>query len=81
MSSCPSRGTWIEIWETMSYTARYTRRAPRGARGLKSVGLPVPATPLSRAPRGARGLKFAPVMDNLYLDTSCPSRGTWIEIA
>ena len=57
-------------------------RAPRGARGLKSqIKAPVDADGYGRAPRGARGLKFAPVMDNLYLDTSCPSRGTWIEIS
>ena len=37
MKSCPSRGTWIEMPRTMFGFGTWTRRAPRGARGLKSV--------------------------------------------
>ena len=56
-------------------------RAPRGARGLKFRVLWPIKIMFSRAPRGARGLKYG---DDVYVDiyyTSCPSRGTWIEIA
>ena len=37
--SCPSRGTWIEIKEKCKDWLKYLSRAPRGARGLKWVGL------------------------------------------
>ena len=74
--SCPSRGTWIEIWETMSYTARYTRRAPRGARGLKCSCLAVPVlVAMRRAPRGARGLKYVKHLKDQYLGHVVPLAG------
>ena len=34
-ASCPSRGTWIEIPSKSHVNLYRTRRAPRGARGLK----------------------------------------------
>ena len=79
--SCPVRGTWIEISAFLQGNRAPKRRAPYGARGLKSHGVTsMHLEAYSRAPYGARGLKS----DNETLQTgsngSCPVRGTWIEI-
>ena len=72
-ASCPSRGTWIEMNNHESQSNHETSRAPRGARGLKlEAALSPDDSCWCRAPRGARGLKFAPVIDNLYLDSRAP---------
>ena len=56
--SCPSRGTWIEIFPGLQIALHALGRAPRGARGLKSGHGRKVKIRASRAPRGARGLKF-----------------------
>ena len=80
-ASCPSRGTWIEMLMSRRPGIGGDGRAPRGARGLKSMKESLSGTAdSSRAPRGARGLKF--LFSAVGKDTleSCPSRGTWIEM-
>ena len=56
------------------------RRAPQGARGLKSKEPSEVADHFRRAPQGARGLKY--LVRNMLNghEISCPARGTWIEI-
>ena len=56
-SSCPSRGTWIEIFFAPPLNTIVFCRAPRGARGLKSHLNEYLLCGECRAPRGARGLK------------------------
>ena len=55
--SCPSRGTWIEMFCGRLAGAAAFSRAPRGARGLKSSSQAALTIYIGRAPRGARGLK------------------------
>lgn len=57
--SCPVRGTWIEMLYPARMAALVPRRAPYGARGLKSnQQRRKTACSARRAPYGARGLKF-----------------------
>ena len=60
-------------------TAR--RRAPHGARGLKSIVILRRHQLLRRAPHGARGLKFICHVGELRHQQSRPARGAWIEMA
>ena len=51
--SCPSRGTWIEIQAAQWWNKQRNCRAPRGARGLKSlVRLPLVSLASSCPSRG-----------------------------
>ena len=64
--SRPSRGAWIEIKQGKDYDFTTLSRAPRGARGLKSlVYSNLPSQFLSRPSRGAwieiKGVDFDPV--------------------
>ena len=54
MASRPARGAWVEIAIFSYWVDANKRRAPQGARGLKSVGLRGVRLPtLSRPARGA----------------------------
>ena len=80
-ASCPSRGTWIEMAKFKGLLMDNQRRAPRGARGLKCRIDEASQKLYCRAPRGARGLKFGSGQtQGANGSTSCPSRGTWIEM-
>ena len=57
--SRPARGAWVEILPEGMAPADYMRRAPQGARGLKSdFGIKKTSRSGGRAPQGARGLKY-----------------------
>ncbi len=55
--SRPARGARIEIGEQVLRRDPQQRRAPQGARGLKSGGSGEGGVDGGRAPQGARGLK------------------------
>ena len=57
------------------------RRAPQGARGLKSRKSNNCGLSCSRAPQGARGLKFSLSSRVQPLPRSRPARGAWVEIS
>ena len=57
------------------------RRAPHGARGLKSFCRLKYRFKAGRAPHGARGLKFICHVGELRHQQSRPARGAWIEMA
>ena len=57
LGSRPARGAWVEIFPASVPHSGGTRRAPQGARGLKSYLRPTKRNRLRRAPQGARGLK------------------------
>ena len=59
--SRPARGAWVEIRLMNSSIFSTIRRAPQGARGLKSARTYRDTEIFGRAPQGARGLKFAPL--------------------
>ena len=60
-----SRSAWIEIDINTIVVNDDIRRAPRGARGLKSKLCKMRSQKHSRAPRGARGLKFFVIQGQL----------------
>ena len=61
--------------------ARFSSRAPQGARGLKYRKNTINSSLIRRAPQGARGLKFDIVYDRFAAPESRPARGAWVEIA
>ena len=65
---------------TLPPTASATRRAPHGARGLKSSDAGAEIEVLGRAPHGARGLKWLQGRNRHLHLQSRPARGAWIEI-
>ena len=79
--SCPSRGTWIEMNLKQVNTHHITRRAPRGARGLKWFS--VDNSPLWFVSCPSRGtwIEISAQCTAIQSIWSCPSRGTWIEMA
>ena len=78
--SRPAWGAWIEITAPKSAENRLFRRAPHGARGLKSYLLGNGVTFAGRAPHGARGLKFHVDVSKKLITKSRPAWGAWIEI-
>ena len=58
----------------------HARRAPQGARGLKSPVSFINRAWSRRAPQGARGLKCNIGHKRTGIDTSRPARGAWVEI-
>ena len=62
-------------------THHITRRAPRGARGLKSAySLFACACFLASCPSRGTWIEIKSVFGYQEAWASCPSRGTWIEI-
>ena len=61
-------------------TKTTTRRAPQGARGLKSLRERGKFRIIGRAPQGARGLKYVPLAKIHGGVMSRPARGAWVEI-
>ena len=70
-----SRSAWIEIHNQPDKVRCHYRRAPRGARGLKSFAGFCSKPLLSRAPRGARGLKFEVHLTNVTEEMCRAPRG------
>ena len=79
--SRPVWGAWIEISQFKALTTSGSRRAPYGARGLKSLVVrPFLSLPLGRAPYGARGLKSLVLSQLFIMLMSRPVWGAWIEM-
>ena len=79
-SSRPARGAWVEMQILIVKPSLENRRAPQGARGLKSRKSNNCGLSCSRAPQGARGLKFSLSSRVQPLPRSRPARGAWVEI-
>ena len=82
LQSRPARGAWVEMPCTGHGAAHRWRRAPQGARGLKSSWLSVYLVGAAgRAPQGARGLKYRTLhRRHRQGPESRPARGAWVEM-
>ena len=80
IESRPARGAWVEMQILIVKPSLENRRAPQGARGLKSRKSNNCGLSCSRAPQGARGLKFSLSSRVQPLPRSRPARGAWVEI-
>ena len=81
LSSCPSRGTWIEMDCGCLGIVIVCCRAPRGARGLKCVmARSAPSTVAMSYPSRGTWIEIISAAISAADSASCPSRGTWIEM-